>query len=69
MRRTIGLMIRISMFVSARLGSHWWEIQGDWDDIVDYQIDRVFEPVDDTVSAEDVRGILSDTDKEQSDGR
>jgi hypothetical protein len=47
MRRTIGLMIRISMFVSARLGSYWWEIQRDWHDIVDYQIDRVFESVED----------------------
>ena len=47
MRRTIGYMIRMSMYVSARLGSHWWEIERDWHDIVDYQMGRVFKPVED----------------------
>jgi len=45
MRRTIGFLIRISMYVSSRLGSHWWEIKRDWHDIVDHQMKCVFEPV------------------------
>lgn len=47
MRRTIGLLIRMSMYVSARLGSNWWEIQRDWHDIVDFQVSCVFEPIED----------------------
>ena len=31
---------------------------------IDLAVAVLFEPADDTVSAEDVRGILSDTDKE-----
>ena len=53
MRRTIGFMIRISMYVSARLGSPWWEIRRDWQDIVDHQIDRVFDPVDQELKEEE----------------
>ena len=43
MRRTIGYMMRFSMYVSARLGSDWWVIERDWHDIVDHNMKCVFE--------------------------
>lgn len=43
MRRTIGYMMRFSMYISSKLGSEWWEIERDWNDIVDFNMKCVFE--------------------------
>lgn len=47
MIKPILIAVRLHMWVSAKLGGHWLEIERIWHDAIDAQINHVFEPVED----------------------
>lgn len=47
MMRFIAFLMRLHMFAASKRGTEWWEIERNWHDAVDAQMDNVFEEVED----------------------
>ena len=43
MKSLIAFLIRVSIWVSSMRGEHWYLLKRDWHDVIDAQIDNVFE--------------------------